>query len=51
MIIVAALIGGSFGGLVGAFLAIPAAGCLKVLIDFYIKENYTIQKPNLAKKD
>ncbi len=55
MIIISALIGGSFGGLVGAFLAIPAAGCLKVLIDFYIKENYGAklkpQKPISAKKD
>lgn len=39
MIIIAALIGASFGGLAGAFLAIPFAGCLKVLLDFYIKEN------------
>jgi predicted PurR-regulated permease PerM len=38
-IFVSALIGGSFGGIVGAFVAIPVAGCIKVGLDFYFKEH------------
>ena len=38
-IFVAALIGASFGGIVGTFVAIPLAGCMKVGIDFYLREN------------
>lgn len=32
----AALVGANFGGLFGAFVAIPTAGCLKLLIEDYI---------------
>lgn len=35
MVIIAALIGVALSGLVGALLAIPAAGCLKVIVDDY----------------
>lgn len=34
-VIVSALVGVAIGGLIGALLAIPAAGCIKVLIDDY----------------
>lgn len=33
LVFVAALLGASFGGLLGAFVAIPAAGCLKILLE------------------
>lgn len=33
LVFIAALLGASFGGLVGAFVAIPAAGCIKIVIE------------------
>jgi predicted PurR-regulated permease PerM len=33
IVFVAALLGVGFGGFLGAFLAIPTAGCIKVLIE------------------
>ncbi len=33
IVFIAALLGASFGGLLGAFLAIPAAGCLRILAE------------------
>jgi predicted PurR-regulated permease PerM len=36
LVFVAALVGAGFGGLLGAFVAIPAAGCLKILVEDYI---------------
>jgi predicted PurR-regulated permease PerM len=35
LVFVAALVGVGFGGLLGAFVAIPAAGCLRVLIEHH----------------
>lgn len=35
LVFTAALLGVGFGGLLGGFVAIPAAGCLKVLVDDY----------------
>lgn len=37
IVFIAALIGLSFGGLLGAIVAIPAAGCLKVLLNDYYR--------------
>lgn len=37
LVFVAALVGIGFGGLVGAFIAIPAAGCAKILIEDYLE--------------
>lgn len=37
LVIISALVGVSIGGILGALLAIPAAGCIKVLIDDYFK--------------
>lgn len=34
-VLVAALLGVGFGGILGAFVAIPAAGCIKILIEEY----------------
>lgn len=42
----AALIGVSFGGIVGAFAAIPVAGCLKILIEYrFAKQLKSIEEP------
>lgn len=35
LVFMAALIGAGFGGLLGAFVAIPAAGCLRILIEHH----------------
>lgn len=35
IVLIAALIGVNFGGILGAFAAIPTAGCLKILIEEY----------------
>jgi predicted PurR-regulated permease PerM len=37
IVFIAALVGLSFGGLLGAIVAIPAAGCLKVLFNDYYR--------------
>ncbi len=36
LVFIAAIVGGSFGGLFGAFIAIPSAACLKILLEEYI---------------
>ncbi len=37
LVLIAALLGIGLGGILGAILAIPAAGCLKVLVDDYFE--------------
>ncbi|HUD06809.1 MAG TPA: AI-2E family transporter [Candidatus Saccharimonadales bacterium] len=44
LVFIAALIGVGAAGLVGAFVAIPVAGCLKVLIKEYLYRNRMIEK-------
>lgn len=40
IVFVAALLGVGFGGILGAFVAIPVAGCIKILIeDYYFRRN------------
>jgi predicted PurR-regulated permease PerM len=46
IVFVAALLGVGFGGILGAFLAIPTAGCLKILIEDY----YTNHRETKAKQ-
>lgn len=36
LVFIAAIIGAGFGGILGAFVAIPVAGCLKVLLDEFL---------------
>ncbi len=38
LVFIAALLGVGFGGLLGAFIAIPLAGCLKILFNEYLLE-------------
>lgn len=38
LVFIAALLGIGFGGLIGAFIAIPAAGCAKILIEDYLEQ-------------
>jgi predicted PurR-regulated permease PerM len=42
-VLIAALLGVGFGGFLGAILAIPVAGCIKVLIDDYLARRSTSQ--------
>jgi predicted PurR-regulated permease PerM len=45
LVFIAAIIGVSFGGILGAFVAIPTAGCIKVLIDEYLNNrDDTVEK-------
>ena len=44
LVFIAAIIGVSFGGILGAFVAIPAAGCVKVLVDDYLDRKDDTQK-------
>jgi predicted PurR-regulated permease PerM len=37
LVFIAALMGVGFGGILGAFIAIPVAGCLKILADDYLE--------------
>ena len=36
LVFMAALVGAGFGGLLGAFVAIPAAGCLRILLEHHL---------------
>jgi predicted PurR-regulated permease PerM len=38
LVFVAAMLGIGFGGLLGAFIAIPVAGCIKVLVNDYYQQ-------------
>jgi predicted PurR-regulated permease PerM len=50
IVFVAAIVGIGFGGLLGAIIAIPLAGCAKVLIDDYVLEKQsTIKVDKLSK--
>ncbi|MEO5627961.1 MAG: AI-2E family transporter [Candidatus Saccharimonadales bacterium] len=39
LVFVAALLGAGFGGLLGAFVAIPAAGCLRILFEYHFGDS------------
>lgn len=42
IVFVAALLGVGFGGILGAFLAIPAAGCIKILVeDYFVRRRHS----------
>jgi predicted PurR-regulated permease PerM len=38
LVFIAALLGIGFGGLLGGFVAIPAAGCIKILLEDYLDD-------------
>lgn len=44
LVFAAALIGAAFAGIFGAFVAIPAAGCLKVLVEDYISRHQLVEQ-------
>ncbi len=47
LVFIAALVGISFGGLLGGFVAIPAAGCARVLfLDYYERKHGTTKLPS-----
>ncbi len=46
LIFIAAIVGIGFGGLLGGFIAIPAAGCIKILVDNYLDDKSTVEDNN-----
>jgi len=40
LVFIAAILGVGVGGILGAFVAIPVAGCLKILADDYVESRY-----------
>jgi len=43
IVFIAALLGVGFGGVLGAFIAIPAAGCTKILVENYFEQKRIAQ--------
>lgn len=50
LVFIAAILGVSFGGLLGALVAIPAAGCVRILVEDYL-ERKTDYRPTYNKED
>lgn len=50
LVFIAALIGIGFGGILGAFIAIPIAGCIRVLIVEYYGDQLSVNPKNLHKE-
>lgn len=50
LVFIAALIGIGFGGILGAFIAIPVAGCLRVLIVEYYGDRFSVN-PKIVEKE
>lgn len=44
LVFIAAILGIGFGGVLGAFLAIPAAGCLRIIVDDYLERTPEIKE-------
>lgn len=44
IVFIAALIGIGFGGIIGALVAVPVAGCIKILIEDYFARRNAVQK-------
>ncbi len=45
LVFVSAILGVGLGGVLGAFLSIPAAGCFKVIIDDYFERKQAVKTP------
>jgi len=50
LVFIAAILGVGFGGILGAFIAIPVAGCLKILADDYFEARESQSAPNEKNK-
>lgn len=48
LVFVAALLGAGFGGIIGAFVAIPAAGCAKILLEDYLSRKKLVPETERA---
>ena len=48
LVFVAVLLGGSFGGLLGALVAIPVAGCLRILLLDYLERRNILSKDTVG---
>jgi len=44
IVLIAAILGGTLAGLIGALLAIPLAACIKVLVMAYVDRNHPLEK-------
>ena len=51
LVFIAALIGIGFGGILGAFIAIPVAGCMRVWFVEYYGDRFSVNPKNLEKPD
>jgi predicted PurR-regulated permease PerM len=49
IVFMAALLGAGFAGLLGAFVAIPAAGCLRILLEYKFGETLVPTKESVAR--
>lgn len=49
VVFIAAIVGAGFGGLLGAFIAIPAAGCLRILLEYRLGEKLIPTEEKVAK--
>lgn len=51
LVFIAALVGIGFGGILGAFIAIPVAGCLRVWIVEYYGDRLSVDPKSVAKEE
>jgi len=51
LVFIAALVGVGFGGILGAFIAIPIAGCLRVWIVEYYGDRLSVNHKNIDKDE
>lgn len=47
IVFVAAILGAGFGGLLGAFIAIPAAGCLRILLEYHFGDDLLVTEDKI----
>lgn len=50
LVFVAALLGAGFGGLLGALVAIPVAGCLRILFEYHFGEKMLVTEETITKQ-
>jgi predicted PurR-regulated permease PerM len=51
LVFVSVIIGGNFGGLLGALVAIPVAGCIRVLVLDYLEDRRILSPKTVAKEE
>jgi predicted PurR-regulated permease PerM len=51
LVFVSVIVGGNFGGLLGALVAIPVAGCVRVLVLDYLEDRRILSPKTVAKEE